>query len=137
MDRLTKAQRSKLMARVRGRGNATTEVAFARLLRAARITGWRRHAALPGRPDFSFRKEKVAVFLDGCFWHGCTRHFRAPKSRPRFWREKIERNRARDRRDARRLRSLGWRVVRFWEHDLRRHSHERVISRLRRPLGAR
>lgn len=135
MDRLTKAQRSKLMSRVRGRGNATTEVAFARLLRSARITGWRRHAALPGRPDFSFRKEKVAVFLDGCFWHGCPRHFRAPKSRPRFWREKIERNRARDRRDTRRLRALGWQVVRIWEHDLRRESHEKVISRLRWRLG--
>jgi DNA mismatch endonuclease (patch repair protein) len=129
-DRLTKAQRSALMSRIKGRGNSSTEVVFARLLRQNSITGWRRHMSLPGSPDFAFPAHKVAIFLDGCFWHGCPRHFKAPSSNRRFWSEKIRRNRARDRRDSRRLRSAGWRVVRFWEHDLKASTRATLASRL-------
>jgi DNA mismatch endonuclease (patch repair protein) len=112
--------RSQQMSLVRARGNKSTELKFAAFLRARKITGWRRHAALPGRPDFSFPRERLAVFLDGCFWHGCPKCGRIPKSNVRFWTTKIQANSQRDRRNVRELRKAGWRVVRVWEHALRR-----------------
>jgi DNA mismatch endonuclease (patch repair protein) len=103
------------MSRIRGKGNEKTEVRLAKLLRKEGIRGWRRHLPVPGRPDFSFRKQKVAVFVDGCFWHGCPRCFRLPKQNRAFWKAKIERNRKRDRSVNGRLRRLGWKVIRIRE----------------------
>ncbi|HVU15519.1 MAG TPA: DNA mismatch endonuclease Vsr [Candidatus Didemnitutus sp.] len=117
-DIFSKKQRSALMSRIRSRGNATTELALVRMLRAASIKGWRRHRRMAGgaaRPDFIFPSERVCIFVDGCFWHGCPKCFRAPKSNVAYWREKIARNRRRDRRTTRLLRTAGFRVVRVWE----------------------
>lgn len=72
-----------------------------------------------GSPDFAHRGIKIAVFLDGCFWHGCPEHYREPESDTAFWRAKIERNRRRDTEVTARLESEGWRVIRVWEHDLK------------------
>ena len=91
-DILTKKKRSAVMAKIRGRGNKATEVVFANLLRAHRLTGWRRHAPLPGKPDFAFRQHRVAIFVDGCFWHGCPRHCRFPASNRAYWLKKIAGN---------------------------------------------
>lgn len=86
----------------------------------ARITGWTLHASeLPGRPDFYFPAKRVAVFVDGCFWHGCPRCGHVPKTNDGFWQLKIKRNRQRDAKVRARLRRRGVRVVRFWEHELR------------------
>jgi DNA mismatch endonuclease, patch repair protein len=104
------------MAAIRSRGNKATELKLAAILRAAGITGWRRHQPLPGRPDFAFHHERLAVFVDGCFWHGCRWHCRMPKSRTFFWYPKITRNKERDRVVRMLLRKQGWRVLRFWEH---------------------
>lgn len=104
-----------MLSAVRGKGNRSTELALARLLRQAGLSGWRRHLPLPGKPDFAWPREKVAVFVDGCFWHGCPRCYVAPKNNASFWREKIETNRKRDRRVAARLRRTGWSVLRIWE----------------------
>ncbi|NDB94671.1 MAG: DNA mismatch endonuclease Vsr [Verrucomicrobia bacterium] len=110
--------RSFNMSRIRGKGNENTEVRLAKLMRKAGISGWRRHLPIPGRPDFSFRKQKVAVFVDGCFWHGCPRCFRLPKQNRAFWKAKIEGNRRRDRSVNGRLRRLGWKVMRIRECQL-------------------
>jgi len=117
-DVFTKAKRSQVMSRIRGHGNKDTEVALMKLLRIHRVTGWRRKQSLFGKPDFVFGKARVAVFVDGCFWHGCPRHFNTPASNRAFWKKKLAANKARDRRVSRELRNLGWRVVRIWEHDL-------------------
>src|ERR1700686_5489548 len=106
LDWLTREQRSRNMASIRSKGNATTERAFLRLLRRRRITGWRRHVNLPGRPDFVFRSRKVAVFIDGCFWHGCPRCYRLPEDNRPYWKAKVHSNRQRERRRPRKLRSL-------------------------------
>ncbi len=132
-DVFTKAKRSQVMAAIRSRGNKATELRLATLLRAASITGWRRHQPLPGRPDFIFRGARLAVFVDGCFWHGCRWHCRMPKSRRAFWTAKIRRNKARDRYVTAALRSRGWRVLRVWEHSFREPA--RILSRLRPFLG--
>lgn len=67
--------------------------------------------------DIAFPGRKIAIFVDGCFWHGCPEHASWPRQNARFWREKIERNRWRDSDTNERLRALGWRVVRVWEHE--------------------
>ena len=133
-DVYTKAERSELMSRIRGKGNKNTELKLVALFRKHGITGWRRNYKLLGKPDFVFRKEHVAVFVDGCFWHGCPVHGRIPKSNKKFWREKIGRNIRRDRKVSRTLRGLGWRVFRVWEHALSAKSAPATIRRLQRAL---
>jgi DNA mismatch endonuclease (patch repair protein) len=118
-DNVTKAKRSAIMATVRSVENKSTELELVALLRKNGITGWRRRQALPGKPDFVFRRQRVVVFVDGCFWHGCPRHLRLPATNASYWQNKIARNRARDRAVVRVLRASGWRVVRIWEHALK------------------
>lgn len=134
-DVFTKEKRSQVMSRIRGRGNKDTELALAKLLRAARITGWRRHQSLFGRPDFAFRRQRVVIFVDGCFWHGCSRHSNMPANNRAFWQKKLTRNQARDRLVTQTLRQQGWRVIRIWEHDLRKPA--RAVSRIVASLSAR
>lgn len=115
-------KRSEVMSLIRATGNATTEVRLARTFRAEKITGWRRHIRLgKTRPDFVFSHPKIAIFVDGCFWHGCRRCRRnlKPSTNRAFWIEKIETNRSRDRRNSRWLRAQGWSVIRIWEHALK------------------
>jgi DNA mismatch endonuclease (patch repair protein) len=111
-----KLTRSELMARVKSRGNTTTELRMVALLKSNEITGWRRHYATLGRPDFVWLKQRLAVFVDGCFWHGhqCGRNLQ-PKTNVHLWARKIADNRARDIRTSRRLRDAGWHVLRVWE----------------------
>jgi DNA mismatch endonuclease (patch repair protein) len=73
------------MSLIRGKGNKQTEQALLALLKRDKITGWRRHLPLPGKPDFAFTKQKVAVFVDGCFWHGCPKCYTRPKTNRKFW----------------------------------------------------
>lgn len=127
-DVFTKVQRSMVMSRIRGRDNATTEMRMVRLLRAAKVTGWRRHSRMFGKPDFVFQKAKVALFVDGCFWHGCARCYRAPKSSAAFWRAKIQRNMRRDSNVSRELRKCGWKVFRVRECQLK--APARFLERL-------
>ena len=107
------------MASVRSMGNRTTEVALGKLLWAVGLRGYRKQWRVDGRPDFAWPGLKVAVFVDGCFWHGC-RCKTIPKANRRFWRDKIENNRRRDRRVTQRLRRAGWTVVRIRECTVRR-----------------
>ena len=112
---VTTPSRSRNMSAVRGRGNQSTELAVARLLRFWKLAGWRRHKAILGRPDFLWKTNRVALFVDGCFWHGCPRCYKSPRTNAAFWRLKIRGNRARDRRVTRKLRRIGWTVLRVWE----------------------
>ncbi len=118
-DVFTKKKRSQIMAAVRSRGNKNTELKLAAILRSARINGWRRHQPLPGHPDFVFRRPRLLIFVDGCFWHGCPRHLRMPQANRAYWKSKIARNVKRDAAHTRALRLAGWRVMRVWEHSLR------------------
>lgn len=118
-DFLSKETRSKVMAAIRSKGNKDTELLLASIFRTNGISGWRRQPRLVGRPDFVFPKERLAVFIDGCFWHGCRWHCRMPKSRLEYWRPKIERNRRRDKEANRLLLEKGWKILRIWEHSLR------------------
>lgn len=129
MDIYSKAKRSEIMSGIRGKGNEKTEVRLAKLMRAAGLRGWRRHLPIPGRPDFSFRKQRVAVFVDGCFWHGCPKCFQLPKQNRGFWKAKIEGNRKRDRSVNGRLRRLGWKVLRVRECELKHQN--KVLDKIK------
>ena len=163
-DVFTKAKRSEVMSRIRSRGNKGTELALVRLLRLHHITGWRRQVALSirssrghetqtdgrqrgkpvrassrrllrVRPDFVFPKRRLAVFVDGCFWHGCPKHGTQPAHNRAFWRRKFTANKTRDRLVTRTLRRRGWRVLRIWEHELTRKNQARLLRRIRRALS--
>lgn len=111
--------RSRVMAAVRSTGNKTTEVQLRLALVRAAICGWRMHNRdVPGRPDFFFAEKKLAVFVDGCFWHGCRKCGHVPRTRSGFWAAKIRRNRQRDRQIDAALRAAGITPVRVWEHQL-------------------
>jgi len=128
--------RSDLMARVRSRNNKTTEIRMANLLRRAGLSGWRRNANVPGKPDFVWRHLRVALFVDGCFWHGhdCGRNL-TPRTNADFWQQKIAATRRRDAANRRALRRAGWVVLQVWECALSRCPDaciRRICAALRR-----
>jgi DNA mismatch endonuclease (patch repair protein) len=140
-DVFTRKKRSEVMSRIRSRGNKETEITLMGILRRHKISGWRRHAVIrvtaprsnfSVRPDFVFRAGRLAVFVDGCFWHACPRHSNLPISNRAFWRKKLAVNRNRDRLVNRTLRRLGWRVVRLWEHELRHP--EKCAAKIKRDI---
>ena len=141
MDTLSPEQRSRRMALVRAKGNASTELGMILLFRLYKISGWRRTQKLFGRPDFVFRRERVVVFVDGDFWHGHPRRGRMPKTRVEFWAAKIAANRRRDRVVSTTLRSQGWTVIRVWESSLKERPKEVArrllvaLSRIENNLG--
>src|SRR3954452_11629678 len=116
MDVLTPAQRSTCMARIRGR-NTKPEMALRTALWSLGLR-YRLHYSIPGKPDVVFPRQRVAVFVDGCFWHGCPEHSVNPKTNASFWRNKLDGNIERDQRTSASLESLGWTVLRFWEHEI-------------------
>ena len=136
-DIFTKAKRSEVMSLIRSRGNRATELRLIALMREHGITGWRRNAPLFGKPDFVFRAAKLAVFVDGCFWHGCPRHATMPANNRPFLKAKLTRNAARDRDVTRTLRKTGWRVLRVWECALTRTRSARTVARIARALAQR
>jgi DNA mismatch endonuclease, patch repair protein len=126
--------RSELMSRIRSHGNTKTEIALIHIFRRSKITGWRRNQKVFGKPDFVFPKLKLAVFVDGCFWHGCPKHGTQPKGNRAFWKNKFARNIARDILVTKTLRRSGWRVLRIWEHELARKNEIRLLRRIQRAL---
>lgn len=122
----TATSRSENMARIKSRDTAP-EVVLRRTLRRAGLRP-RVHPRLPGAPDLGFVRRHVAVFLDGCFWHGCPQHYIAPKTRFAFWTEKLRRNVERDADVDAALATRGFRVVRVWQHELT--NPDRVATRI-------
>jgi len=133
-DVFSKTERSRIMSKVRSQGNETTEKRLIEIMRTNHITGWRRKQNVFGKPDFVFWRERVVVFVDGCFWHGCPHCYRRPKSSRKYWDNKLTRNKLRDKKVTKTLTNRGWKVVRFWEHQLKyeRRVKWRLLYYLRR-----
>ena len=122
------------MSAVRSK-NTRLEEKLIEILESEGLTNYNRYAKdLPGTPDVVFRAERVAVFLDSCFWHGCPRHLRRPSSNTDYWQVKIEKNIRRDRRQRAALRRAGWSALRIWEHDLGRP--QAIVKKIQRVLSA-
>ena len=135
VDKVSKRKRSSIMAAVKASGNKSTEIAFIEILKKYSLKGWRRNYKLYGKPDFVFSKNRVAIFIDGCFWHSCPKHCRMPSSNTKYWQRKIVRNATRDREVSKELKKKGWTVIRFWEHDLKEgRGFSQKLSRLKKIL---
>lgn len=130
-DVMTTKQRSYCMSQIRGR-NTGPELKLRRALWNAGLR-YRLVSRLPGRPDIFFSRQKVAIFVDGCFWHGCPQHRIAPKSNGKFWSDKLSRTLERDRGVDAQLDSLGWTVLRYWEHEVEA-SPAKVAAKIKRVL---
>jgi DNA mismatch endonuclease, patch repair protein len=132
-DVMTQSQRSRCMSRIRGRDTGPELLVRNGLWR--RGLRYRLRYALPGHPDIVFPKERIAVFIDGCFWHRCPVHFREPATNTSTWEAKISGNVKRDRAVDARLMTEGWEVLRFWEHQVD-ESVASVIARIARRVAA-
>ena len=114
------ARSSRNLSAVRGHNNRTTEQRLRLALVRARIRGWQLHPiGIPGKPDFIFPDRRIAVFVDGCFWHGCPKCGHIPKTNTPFWNAKIQRNIERDRATTQKLLDSDFQVTRIWEHELK------------------
>ena len=116
MDTVSKRQRSYIMSRIRGTRTKPE------LIVKENIDGRKlkyQPKGIPERPDFANKTKKVAVFIDGCFWHKCPRCYKPPKSNKKYWKAKIERNTKRDKYVNRKMKKEGWTVLRFWEHQVK------------------
>jgi len=116
--------------------NTGLEKDFFKILKKNGVGSFTKHPKnIPGKPDLAFKKLKIAVFIDSCFWHGCPAHLRMPKSNRAFWTAKIERNMARDKKVRALLRREGWSVLRIWEHDLGKE--EKYTGKIKRKIEER
>lgn len=129
-DVMTPPQRSFNMSRIRGK-NTLPETVIRSRLRAVGIRGYRIHSNLPGRPDIVFKGAKLAIFIDGCFWHKCPVDYQEPETRRDFWANKIGGNVSRDREVDKVLKDSGWTVLRIWEHEVRRSPESAIGSIVR------
>ena len=128
------ASRSRNMRAIRSTGNKTTERRLISLMLHSGLSGWSvRSKGVPGAPDFVFARRHLAVFSDGCFFHGFPRCGHIPRTNAAYWKAKIARNRRRDARISRTLRSLGYSVIRIWECQLRKRP-EWCLKRMQRLL---
>ena len=115
-DKITKTQRSYIMSQIRGTRTKPE------LIVKENIDGRKlryQPKGIPERPDFANKSKKIALFIDGCFWHKCPRCYKPPKSNKKYWKEKVERNTKRDRYVNRKMKKEGWTVIRFWEHQVK------------------
>jgi len=135
MDTVDRKTRSRIMASVKSKGNRSTERRLRSALMRHGISGWRMNVKeLPGSPDFVFDAAMVAVFVDGCFWHGCPRCYRRPSTSRAYWDAKVQRNMARDTKKRAMLRRQGWSALRIWEHQL--VDLDKVVARIQAKLAS-
>jgi DNA mismatch endonuclease, patch repair protein len=118
MDNISKDARSHTMRSVHSKGNLSTEIKLIRIFRKLHYIGWRRSSKLTGKPDFIFPQKRIAVFADGCYWHGHNCRGLTARTNEGYWSKKIERNRSRDREVTQALSALGWKVIRLWECEI-------------------
>lgn len=136
-DNLTPADRRKTMQAVKGKGTRLEKRLFS-MLAGMGVKGWKKNVdSIIGKPDVAFMNQRVAVFIDGCFWHGCPHCKRKlPQTNRKYWKRKIERNIALAKSHNRRLRADGWTVVRIWEHELSGTTDmQRIKAKILRPLS--
>lgn len=134
-DVLTPEQRRLNMSRIRG-SNTKPEKALRSVLHAEGLRFRIHRRDIPGCPDVVFPRLKIAVFVDGCFWHGCPEHQTMPRTNSSFWKQKLRRNCERDKAVTQRLEAADWKVLRFWEHEVRQEISS-VAQRVKRTVRQR
>lgn len=133
MDQFTKEKRSEIMRSVRTRDTAP-EIRLRQALWKAGLRYRTRTRIEGAKPDVAFLRKRILVFVDGCFWHGCPRHYTKPVENAAFWTAKVEKNRARDARNNQALADKGWKVLRFWECEVEKEL-DRVVATIQLHLA--
>ncbi len=131
-DVFTKKKRSWVMSRIRST-NTKMENLLAKEMKKAGVK-FRRYPKIFGKPDFLIKDKKTIIFIDGCFWHKCPKCYREPKTKKDFWLPKIEKNVERDRKVNKTLKRNGYKVIRFWEHDVEKNI-DKCVKRILKLLG--
>lgn len=124
-------KRSDIMQRVRSKGNKSTEQKLISIFKENEIKGWKRNYQVKGHPDFVFLEKKVAVFADGCFWHGHDCRNTRPADNQDYWQKKRERNIKHDREITELFETRGWKVLRIWECELKVKNRQALIEKMR------
>lgn len=123
-------KRSEIMKKVRSRNNKSTELKLIQVFRENSIKGWRRGYPVKGHPDFVFLDKKIALFVDGCFWHGHDCRNTRPADHAEYWAKKRERNIRHDKEVTAMFEQRGWRVIRIWECELKKKNRELLLSKI-------
>lgn len=129
-DIFTKTKRSEIMSRVHSSGNRSTELRLIKVFNELGITGWRRHYNVKGHPDFVFLEKRIAIFVDGCFWHGHDCRNTRPKNNHDYWEEKRQKNIAHDENITELFINRGWTVIRIWECELQKKNYNILICKI-------
>ena len=134
-DVFSKEDRSGIMRKVKSSGNQSTEMKLIQYFDAHHITGWRRHYNVKGHPDFVFMPLRIAIFVDGCFWHGHDCRNTRPADNAEYWEKKRQRNIDHDRAVTAMFEKRGWTVIRIWECELRKKNAETLKKKLQSLLS--
>lgn len=130
-DVFNKEKRSQIMSLIHSKKNKSTELKLIEFFKQNGITGWRRNYKVKGHPDFVFLDKKIAIFVDGCFWHGHDCRNTRPVDNAEFWQNKRKRNMAHDKEITDLFERRGWTVTRIWECELKRKNAAQLLSRIR------
>lgn len=132
-DVFSKDKRSQIMKSVKSSGNKSTEEKLVSYFKENRIVGWKRHYNVKGHPDFVFLDKKIAIFVDGCFWHGHDCRNTRPSDNAEYWNKKRQKNRAHDKEVTELFLKRGWNVIRIWECELQK-KNKNILNDKLRPL---
>lgn len=127
-------KRSDIMSKVRSKNNKSTELKLIKIFEENNIKGWRRNYQVKGHPDFVFLNKKIAIFVDGCFWHGHDCRNTRPSDNAEYWAKKRERNIKHDKEVTEMFEQRGWTVIRIWECELKKKNREHLLEKLRQFL---
>ena len=124
-------KRSEIMSKVRSKNNKSTELKLIEIFKENSIVGWKRNYPVKGHPDFVFLDKKIAIFVDGCFWHGHDCRNTRPSDNADYWTKKRERNMKHDKEVTELFERRGWTVIRIWECELKKKNREQLIKKIR------
>lgn len=124
-------KRSEIMSKIHSKGNKSTELKLIQVFRKNGIIGWRRNYPVKGHPDFVFMDKKIAIFVDGCFWHGHDCRNTRPSDNADYWSKKRERNMKHDREITELFERRGWTVIRIWECELKKKNRDLLMNKIR------
>lgn len=130
-DVFDKAKRSEIMSAVHSKQNNSTELKLIKIFKEFGIKGWQRNYKVKGHPDFVFLNKKIAIFVDGCFWHGHDCRNTRPADNQEYWQKKCERNMAHDKAITALFESRGWMVIRIWECELQKKNKSKLYIKLK------
>ena len=131
MDIFDKNKRSEIMKSVKSKNNKSTELKLIEIFKKYKIKGWRRNYKIIGNPDFIFSIKKIAVFVDGCFWHGHNCRNLKPKDNYDYWDLKIKKNKERDILINKKLSNKNWIIIRIWECELKKKNIYQLLNKIR------